>query len=482
MTISRSIILFSLLWTVIQAHAALPRPNIIFVMADDMGWGQTGYRGHPVLKTPNIDAMAANGLRLDRFYAGCPVCSPTRASVLTGRSPDRAGVLSHGYALRFQEKTIAQALKAAGYVTGHFGKWHLDGFKGPGAPILKTDPRNPGAFGFDEWVSVTNFYDQNPLMSHQGEFVDFKGDSSDVVVAEALKFIDKHHADSEPMFTVIWYGTPHAPFKALDADKAEFSALDKSSQDHYGELVALDRSLGKLREKLREFGIADKTLLVFNSDNGGLPGIKPETVGGLRGFKGSVFEGGLRVPGIIEWPGVIKPRVSNHAACTMDLFPTVADVLGLPDSVMIKPIDGMSLKPLFAGETGARDRAIPFRFGTKAALTGQRFKILTENLSKGDFQLYDIESDPNETKDLSAEQPEVFAKMKAELLAWNTTVDASFAGKDYPEGKVTPPDPEPISWTDHADYKPYLKDWENRWEYEAAIKGGKKGKGKKASE
>jgi arylsulfatase A-like enzyme len=144
------------------------KPHIIFVMADDMGWGQTGYRGHPVLKTPNLDAMAANGLRFERFYAGNPVCSPTRATVLTGRTNDRAGVLSHGYALRLQEKTIAQALKGAGYVTGHFGKWHLNGFKGPGAPVLKDDPRSPGAFGFDEWVSMTNFFDKDPLMSRMG--------------------------------------------------------------------------------------------------------------------------------------------------------------------------------------------------------------------------------------------------------------------------------------------------------------------------
>jgi arylsulfatase A-like enzyme len=262
--------------------------------------------------------------------------------------------------------------------------------------------------------------------------------------------------------------------------------LDKNSREHYGELVALDRSVGTLRKKLRDLGIADNTLLVFNSDNGGLPGITPETVGGLRGFKGSVFEGGLRVPAIIEWPGTIKPRISSHAACTMDLFPTVADILRLPDDVMIKPVDGVSLKPLFAGEIGGRRQAIPFRFGTKAALTGQRYKILTENLGKGAFQLYDIEADPKETKDLSTEQPEVFEKMKKELLAWNESVESSFAGKDYPEGRVTPPDPEPMAWVDHPSYKSYLDGWRNRWEYESAIKaagkGGSRKKGKKANE
>lgn len=451
------------------ASAAVSRPNIIFVMADDMGWGQTSYRGHPVLKTPNLDAMAAGGLRFERFYAGGPVCSPTRASVLTGRSHDRAGVLSHGYALRTQEKTIAQALKGAGYVTGHFGKWHLNGHKGPGAPIFADDPRNPGAFGFDEWVSVSNFYDVDPLMSRAGKFEQFKGDSSEIAVAEAVKFLGKHKADGKPMFAVIWYGTPHSPFKALDADEAAFANLNEASANHYGELAAMDRSIGMLRAKLREFGLAENTLLVFCSDNGGLPGITPETVGGLRGFKGSVFEGGIRVPGIIEWPAVIKPRVTSYPACVMDLFPTVADIVGLPDSVMVKPVDGISLKPLFTSEIGQRRSPIGFRYHAKRALVDDRYKLLTDNLAGEKLELYDLVDDPRESRDLSAEKPEVFARMKEQLLAWDATMDASFAGKDYPEGKVSPPDPESVSWFETPPYQPYLAEWKQRWEYTSSI-------------
>ncbi len=465
-------------------HAAATPPHIIFVMADDMGWGQTGYRGHPVLKTPNLDAMAANGLRFDRFYAGGPVCSPTRASVLTGRTHNRTGVLSHGYALRLQEKTIAQALKGAGYVTGHFGKWHLNGHKGPGAPILASDPRNPGAFGFDEWISVSNFFDVNPLMSRRGKIEEFKGDSSEIVVAEAVKFLDQHRPTGKPMFAVIWYGTPHSPFKALEGDKASFSALNEASANHYGELVAMDRSIGTLRKKLRDFRLADNTLLVFCSDNGGLPGITPETVGGLRGNKGSVFEGGLRVPGIIEWPSVIKtPRVTQYPACTMDLFPTVAEILGLPASVRIQPADGQSLRPLLTQEVGTRPKPIPFRYQGKSALVDNNYKLLTENLERGSFQLYDLAADPKESRDLAATKPEVFTKMKKELLAWNATVDASFAGEDYPEHKVTPADPESQNWYETAAYQPYLAAWKDRWEYERyltstpkAAKGAKKKK------
>ncbi|MCC6509648.1 MAG: sulfatase-like hydrolase/transferase [Pirellulaceae bacterium] len=449
--------------------SAADRPHIIFVMADDMGWGQTGYRNHPVLKTPNLDAMAANGLRFERFYAGGPVCSPTRASVMTGRSHERAGVLSHGYGLRLQEKTIAQALKGAGYVTGHFGKWHLNGHRGPGAPIFADDPRSPGNFGFDHWVSVSNFYDMNPLMSRAGKFEEFQGDSSEIAVAEAVKFLEQHRASGQPMFAVIWYGSPHSPFKSLDSDKLAFSQLNDASANHYGELVAMDRSLGTLRKSLREMGLADNTLLVFCSDNGGLPNITPDTVGGLRGNKGSVFEGGLRVPGIIEWPASIKPRVTNYPACVMDLFPTVADIVGLPDSVMIRPIDGLSLKPLLAKELDERRAPMGFRYQAKRALIDNRYKLLTNNLDGGKFELYDLSVDAKEEHELSAQQPEVVAKMKQQLLQWNTSMDASFAGKDYPEGKVTPADPEPINWYDAAPYEPLLNQWKQRWEFQGYL-------------
>ena len=457
------------------------RPNIIFVMADDMGWGQTGYRDHPVLKTPNLDAMAASGLRFERFYAGGPVCSPTRASVLTGRSPDRAGVLTHGYALRLQEKTIAQALKYAGYVTGHFGKWHLNGFKGPGAPILGDDPRSPGAFGFDEWVSVTNFYDLDPLMSRNGKIEQFTGDSSEIAVAEAVKFLDKNRVTSKPMFAVVWFGTPHSPFKALAADKANFNELNEASANHYGELVAMDRAIGSLRAKLREFRLADNTLLVFCSDNGGLPEIKPDTVGGLRGNKGSVYEGGVRVPGIMEWPTKVKPRVTNFPACTMDLFPTVVDILGLPDNLLVEPLDGISLKPLLTAEISERAQPIPFRFGQKLALIDNRYKLLSNDRTKDSFQLYDLAEDPSELKDVSDVKPDVFRRMKSALVDWSETVDASFAGHDYPEGNLIALDPRSIFWFDAPQFESYLPLWKDRWEFRSYIDRQEKVKANKRS-
>lgn len=455
--------------TVSTGHAA-EKPNIIFVMADDMGWAQTGYRGHPILKTPHLDAMAAAGLRFDRFYAGGPVCSPTRAAVLTGRSPDRAGVLQHGYALRLQEKTIAQALQGAGYVTGHFGKWHLNGHRGPGAPILAGDPYHPGKFGFDEWVSVSNFYDIDPLLSRGGKIEEFKGDSSEIIVSETITFLGKHRSGGRPIFAVIWYGSPHSPFKAAPADKAAFAGLGENSANHHGELVALDRSIGTLRQKLRELGLAENTLLVFCSDNGGLPAIKPSTVGPLRGFKASLFEGGIRVPGIIEWPAVIRPRVTDYPACVMDLFPTVADIVGLPAHTSIQPSDGQSLRPLFARETGARNRPIGFRYEKKRAFIDDRYKLVTENFAEGKFELFDLIADPQETRDVTPEHPAVAQRLRQQFLAWNAGVDASFAGKDYPEGRLVPADPTPIAWNRVPAYQPYLASWKDRWEYAGTLK------------
>jgi arylsulfatase A-like enzyme len=448
------------------------KPHIVLVMADDMGWGQTSYRGHPLLRTPNLDTMAASGLRFERFYAAGAVCSPTRASVLTGRSPERCGVLSHGYALRLQEKTLAQALRAAGYITGHFGKWHLDGLQGPGAPVLLDDPYHPGHFGFEEWVSVTNYFDRNPLLSRRGAVEEFEGDSSEIIVREALRFLETNSSQGKPLFAVIWFGSPHSPFWASDEDRQPFANVPERSAHHYGELVALDRAVGTLRHGLRQLGLADNTLLVFCSDNGGLPNIRPDTVGGLRGYKGSLYEGGIRVPGIIEWPRVIRPRVTHFPAGTVDLFPTIADLLELPDSVFVQPIDGISLKRLFTEELSERPQPLGFRFQRQSALIDNRWKIHARRLPSGewtDWQLYDLDADPAESQNLAAQQPEQFERLKKRLLEWNVSVDASFAGKDYPGGRLDPPDPEPRPWHAAPWYRPYLESWKNRWEFRSVL-------------
>ena len=443
-------------------------PNIILIMTDDQGWGQTGYYDHPVLETPNLDAMAENGLRFERFYAAAPVCSPTRASILTGRTNDRTGVMDHGYALRKQEKTIAVALKKAGYATGHFGKWHLNGLRGPGVPILKDDSHSPGKFGFDHWLTVTNFFDIDPLMSENGSFIDLKGNSSEIIVKKALEFIKEKTSQNLPFFAVIWDGSPHDPFLASEKDRDNFKDLDNQSQHHYGELVAFDRSLGVLRKTLKDLGLEKNTILWYCSDNGGLRNISPPSVGGLRGYKTTIWEGGLRVPAIIEWPKMIKPKVTNYPASTMDIFPTIADILNLPDTDLLKPIDGITLKPIFKNDLINREKRIPFRYKDQGALIDNNFKLVVTSIDKEKFELYDLEKDFSETIDLSSQNPLIFNQMKTDYLKWSESIDSSQAGMDYPEGKVLN-NPERHFWMNDDRYKPYLKEWINRPEYRDRI-------------
>ena len=458
-----------LLFTIHSLSAA--KPNVILVMADDQGWGQMGYMNHPALKTPHLDAMSENGLRLDRFYAGGPVCSPTRATVLTGRTHDRTGVFDHGYALRIQEKTLGQAMKRAGYATGHFGKWHLNGLRGPGAPIFKEDSHHPGAFGFDEWLSVTNFFDRNPIMSRKGKIEEYSGDSSEIIVDEALKFIKANAAENKPFFTVIWYGTPHDPWTAAKADKKSFTKLNQKAQEHYGELVAMDRSIGTLRKGLREMGVAQNTLVWFMSDNGGLPKLDPPTTGGLRSYKGSMYEGGLRVPAIIEWPnGISKVRITKYPAGAVDIFPTIAEVAGLKKTDLLKPQDGMSLAKLFLKEPGPRQKPLPFRSRGRIAVVDNDYKMISfPNSGKTRYELYNLANDMSEQDNLVKKEPRISNRLRKRLKAIDASVTASVNGQDYPEKKVALQPPR-IFWWERESYRPYFSEWIKRPEYGPRLK------------
>ncbi len=458
--------------------------NVILVMADDQGWGQTGYYNHPILKTPHLDRMAKNGLRFDRFYAGGPVCSPTRATVLTGRTHDRTGVLDHGYPLRKQEKTLSEAMRKKGYATAHFGKWHLNGLRGPGVPIIKNDTHGPGGFGFDYWLSVTNFFDLNPVMSRNGSFENLSGDSSEIIVNEALEFITQKSRSNIPFFVVIWYGTPHSPWMTLDKDKVAFENLNEQSMNHYGELVAMDRSIGTLRAGLKKLNINQETLVWFTSDNGGLPRINPSTTGGLRDFKGSLYEGGIRVPAIIELPKMINPRVTNYTASAADIFPTIADVCDLPDNSMLTPQDGISLTPLFKNELINRKKPIVFHSRDRSALILNNHKILSfPKKGKKDsntYELYDLNKDPSESTNLlkdnhsknsGSKTSEALAeKMISLLKASNESIEKSMNGEDYPEKSVDEGQPKRQFWTEVDHYKKYFSQWKDRPEYKSQLR------------
>ena len=432
------------------------RPNIVLIMADDQGWGDTGYNGHPELKTPNLDDLARNGLRLNRFYTAHFNCSPTRASVMTGRHPNRMGTFSPGSPIRVQELTVARVLSSAGYATGHFGKWHLNGKNGdknttefPGRAILLSDPLSPGRMGFDEWVSADNFFDLDPVLGRNGVAEKFHGDSSDVTTDEALKFIRRQAGAGKTFLSVVWFGSPHVPHQALAADKSAYGSLPEKDQNYYGEITAVDRSVGRLRAALRELKVADNTLLWYCSDNGGNAG--PKSTGSLRGSKGTLWEGGLRVPGLVEWPArIAKPFVSETPCSTLDIYPTVLAATGAVAQHQIQPLDGLSLLPVFDRETESRTKAIPFwnhagKQPGHAALLDWPYKLHTNPVAGRDkksktgdevisaVQLYDVSKDPKETTDLAAQEPERVAEMTAALEAWKASVERSLGGADYPK-------------------------------------------------
>ena len=432
-----------------QVFAESKRPNIVLIMSDDQGWGQVGYMNHPHLKgnTPNLDEMAKTGIRFNRFYAAASVCSPTRASVLTGRSPRRTGVPGLHKRLCLQEKTLAQALKKAGYATAQFGKWHLNGVQGSAMPILPDDPNGPKHYGFDEYLSATNYIEMNPLMTHNGKIVGLKGESSILMAEAGIKFIDANK--DKPFFAVMWYGTPHFPYRAEEQDMAGLPKdMDSKQRNLLGEIVGMDRSIGLIRSHLRKLNIEKNTLIWFCSDNGGRDH-EPHAMAGLKGAKGSLHEGGIRVPGLIEWPGNVKAQLTDFPASTMDIMPTIVDLLDLPKDSMLDVVDGESILPLFKGEIPKRTHGI--YFGNKGtALINGKYKLVKNN-KEVKWALYDLEKDMAETTDLASQFPELVKNMKAEVDATSASINNSEQGKDYPEGKILQPQRSAL-WSKMPEY------------------------------
>ncbi|MCZ2343732.1 MAG: sulfatase-like hydrolase/transferase [Bacteroidales bacterium] len=469
-----------MLWVVVPAIAAdAPLPNIILVMADDQGLGDVAFQGHPVLQTPVLDAMAARGLRFDRFYAAAPVCSPTRGSVLTGRHPNRFGCFSWGYTLRPAEITLAEAVRTAGYTTGHFGKWHL-------GSVRLQNPLSPGKNGFDEWISAPNFYENDPLMSHNGKVVALHGESSMATVEAALPFLKQAVQAKKPFFSVIWFGNPHNPHVPVPELARLYADQPQALQNYYAEITGIDRALGRLRTELTTLGIRDNTLIWYTSDNGPQGGKNGQgSTGGLRGRKGSLWEGGLRVPAVIEWPAVVtQPRRITAPCGSVDIYPTICDLLGvrMPGQPIL---DGESLVPLIRAQPMPGKpwtRAKPLGFwdypvrghSTPAAawlqkqqreeINGQpapaddpaESQPWTQKLEESDrkghaalvdghfklhrlpdsggavrFALYDLATDPKEQTDIAAQQPDRVTDLRAKLEAWQLSVVRSLNGQDY---------------------------------------------------
>lgn len=483
-----------------QAERA-DRPNIILLMGDDHGWEETGYNRHPYVKTPVLDEMAASGLRLDRFYAAHPSCSPTRGSVLTGRHPNRYGTFAPGWSLRPEEITIARLLRDAGYVCGHFGKWHV-------GPVKADSPTNPGAMGFDTWVSHDNFFEMHPHLSRDGGPPSrYEGESSAVVIDEALQFIERAKGTGQPFFAVVWFGSPHEPYSGLPDDLALYDELPARYPDRkvrltsnetglpvqrpmgevlrerFAEITAMDRAIGALRSGLQAGGLRDDTLLWYCGDNGTDPTGQVDAP--FRGAKGQMYEGGIRVPGLIEWPARLpRPMVSTVNAVTSDILPTLCALsrVPLPEG---RPLDGISLAPVFDGFLASRPAPIFFwSYDTRHEMRGNPEPWIAPELQRGttplvklsggspmrnfsnvrhagivegDFagprvmlgnqyklvvhegkagagprrELFDVREDPAEKRDLSAERPDVLRAMEKDLRAWQESVLKSLGAGDY---------------------------------------------------
>lgn len=441
------------------------RPHIVLVMADDHGWGDTGYNGHPFVKTPAMDAMAEKGLVFDRFYAAAPVCSPTRASVLSGRSPVRTKVPQHGRYMRPHEQTIAETLKEAGYVTGIFGKFHV-GSAQPDSPC------NPSAMGFDEWCIGLNFFDNDPYLSRNGVVEHRKGKGSVLLVDDALEFLSRHKDGDAPMFTVVWFPSPHDPHEEVPEGDALYEGKPKAG--YFREITLLDQQLGRIRRELAVMGIADNTLLWYCSDNGGLV----EASSGGRARKGSIYEGGLRVPALLEWPAQdLKGRIATPVT-TSDMYPTLVAIAGA-DHTPPHPLDGIDVSSLLTTD-GEREAPMGFWHGfqggqatwsdriLKAIMEKQQagaepphaparmakdvmdFPQFEEDYSKGHaawtdwpwklhringdkYELYHLIDDPMESTNLAADpaHAERFELMKVELHGWMRSVVRSVNGEDY---------------------------------------------------
>jgi len=450
-------------------------PNVVLLLADDLGWADTGYAGHPVLKTPHLDALAHQGLRMDRFYAAAPVCSPTRGSCLTGRHPFRYGVLfaNTGH-LPTAEWTLAEALHSRGYATGHFGKWHLGTLTRTVVESNRGGPRGvehfspPGQHGFQRSFSTeAKVPTWDPLLRPQGvkrntwwnpvsdaeQAVPYgtnywsdgervtaplRGDDSRVIVDRAMEFIEQAAGQQRPFLAVVWFHAPHLPVVAAERYTQLYPDQDDYAKHYFGCITAMDEQVGRLRAKLQECNVAEDTLVFFASDNGpeGQQGKAPGSAGKLSGRKRSLREGGVRVPGLAFWPRVIRPgRRTSQPCVTSDYLPTLCDVLDLemPDD---RPLDGVSLLPLLKGESWQRDKPIAFESGNQVALIDGNLKLLGQTAKKKSggetrYQLFDLRADPAEQHDLSSQRQADFQRMTAFLERWRAACERSGRGEDY---------------------------------------------------
>jgi arylsulfatase A-like enzyme len=428
------------------------RPNVLLIITDDQGHGDLGFHGNPKIRTPHLDQLARESVRLERFYVS-PVCSPTRAALMTGRYNYRTGVVDTfvGRALMYpDEVTLAEMLGAGGYRTAIFGKWHL----GDNYPMRPIDQ------GFQEALVLKgggigqpsdppggeSYFD--PILQKNGHPVKLKGYCSDLFTDAAIDFITENR--ERPFFAYLAFNCPHAPYEVPDRDYLPYKAMnlangqfpqlghplpDPGPQEDtaraYGMITNIDTNLGRLFDRLDALGLAQDTIVVFLTDNGP-PQARYNS--GMLDRKGSVHEGGIRVPCFLRWPGHWKPKAVDRIAAHIDLAPTLLEACGV-SKLPGAPLDGESLVPLLEGHPGLDwpDRTLftqwhrgdaPEKFRAFAAWT-QRYKLVRPESAharglpvESSLELYDMESDPLEFRNIAADRPDVVAQLRARYESW----------------------------------------------------------------
>jgi arylsulfatase A len=425
--------------------AGAPQPNIVVIMADDLGWRDLHGYGNAQVDTPHLDQLAKEGMKFTQAYAAAPVCTPTRAAMMTGQSPARLGITNHapgnpdGFALpgsSLQEPptarhlshsyvTIAERLRAANYTTAHIGKWHLSHVS-PSSKVGVTEPDlRPEHQGFSlnmggcQLGGPPSYFSPYRIPALKdgppGEYL------PDRLADEAIQFV-RGHRDG-PFFLNWWPYCVHYPMQATDELIAKYRQRKSIKDPIYAAMIeAMDAAIGRFLKALDETGLRDNTLVLFTSDNGGYNGDnKP-----LRGLKGMLYEGGIRVPWIVRWPGTVKPgTVNDTPVISTDCYPTLLEVAGLPTTPN-QPLDGVSLMPLLKG-FGRPDRDTLFfhypnyafhklnRLGS--ALRENHFKLI-RYYDTEEVELYDLGKDIGETKNLATQSPELTQRLSSKLEAW----------------------------------------------------------------
>lgn len=401
----------------------IQKPNVILIMSDDQGWGDLSFNGNSNLNTPNIDAIAKNGVTLENFYVQ-PVCSPTRAEILTGRYASRLGVYATsagGERMNLEETTIAEVFKTNGYHTAAYGKWH-NGMQ---------PPYHPNARGFDDFYGFASGHWGNyfsPILEHNGLLVRGDGFLTDDLTNRGINFIEKHK--SEPFFLYLPFNTPHSPMQVPDRFWDRFK--DKELALHFtgdGEedvaftkaalamVENLDENVGRVMDKLKSLEIEENTIVVFMSDNG------PNSWrwnGGMRGRKGSTDEGGVRSPFFIQWKNELPAgRKRTPIASSVDILPTLVDLAGIPLETQ-KPLDGKSLKPLLVSEeVNNWDSGFVFNhWNGKTSVRSQNYRLDAQD------RLYDITKDRGQTTNIAARHPKMMDSLKNIKSDWLADVKA----------------------------------------------------------